>query len=76
MTFRLGVAAGAAAILSLPNPAAAQALTQRDVSLHMALTIAQTASQECEREHVRRRGRSCWPVARVPSGRQRKPAQQ
>ena len=47
MTFRLGVAAGAAAILSLPNPAAAQVLTQRDVSLRMALTIAQTASQEC-----------------------------
>ena len=47
MTFRLGVAAGAAAILSLPDSPAAQVLTQRDVSLRMALTIAETASQEC-----------------------------
>ena len=47
MTFRFGVAAGAAAILSLPESPAAQVLTQRDVSLRMALTIAETASQEC-----------------------------
>lgn len=47
MTFRFGAAAGVAAILSLPNSAATQVLTQRDVSLHMALAIAQTASQEC-----------------------------
>jgi hypothetical protein len=47
MTFRFGTAAGAAAILSLPNLVAAQTLTQRDVSLRMALTIAETASQEC-----------------------------
>jgi uncharacterized protein GlcG (DUF336 family) len=47
MTFRFGAAAGVAAILSLPNAAGAQVLTQRDVSLRMALTIAETASQEC-----------------------------
>ena len=48
MTFRFGAtAAGAAAILSLTTSAAAQVLTQRDVSLQLALTIAQTASHEC-----------------------------
>ena len=46
MTFRLAVAA-AAAILSVSSSASAQVLMHRDVSLHMALTIAQTALEEC-----------------------------
>ncbi|PYR32770.1 MAG: hypothetical protein DMF92_01030 [Acidobacteria bacterium] len=46
MLFRLaGVAA--AAILSVPSAPGAQVLMQRDVSLRMALTIAETAIAEC-----------------------------
>jgi uncharacterized protein GlcG (DUF336 family) len=32
-----------------PSPGVAQILTQRDVSLRMALTIAETAIAECEK---------------------------
>ena len=46
MTFRLAVAA-AAAILTASSSASAQVLMHRDVSLRMALTIAQTALEEC-----------------------------
>jgi uncharacterized protein GlcG (DUF336 family) len=37
----------AAAIVSIAGTTHAQVLTQRDVSLRMAVTIAETASQEC-----------------------------
>jgi uncharacterized protein GlcG (DUF336 family) len=46
MWLRLAAAA-AAAILSVPSVAGAQVLTQRDVSLRMALTIAEAALAEC-----------------------------
>lgn len=46
MSFRLAAAA-AAAMLSVPASLGAQVLMQRDVSLRMALTIAETASAEC-----------------------------
>ena len=46
MTFRFGAAA-AVAVLFLASASSAQVLTQRDVSLRMALTIAETASKEC-----------------------------
>jgi uncharacterized protein GlcG (DUF336 family) len=39
--------AAAAAIAAVTNVAAAQVLTQRDVSLRMALTIAETALAQC-----------------------------
>ena len=35
--------------VALPSPAAAQVLIQRDVSLHMALSIAEAAIAECEK---------------------------
>lgn len=47
MSSRLGAVAGLAAILALPCSAGAQVLMQRDVSLPMALAIAQAASAEC-----------------------------
>lgn len=47
MTLRRGSAAVAAAIVSIAGTTHAQVLTQRDVSLRMAVTIAETASQEC-----------------------------
>ena len=47
MTFRLAAIAAAAAILSVSSSGSAQVLTQRDVSLRMALTIAETALAEC-----------------------------
>ena len=46
MSFRLA-AATAAAILSVPSAPGAQVLMQRDVSLRMALTIAETAIADC-----------------------------
>ena len=46
MWLRLAAAA-AAAILSVPSDGGAQVLTQRDVSLRMALTIAEAALAEC-----------------------------
>jgi uncharacterized protein GlcG (DUF336 family) len=48
MSCRLSVVAiGVVAILSLASVPRAQVLTQRDVSLRMALTIAETALAEC-----------------------------
>jgi uncharacterized protein GlcG (DUF336 family) len=47
MSFRLAAAAAAAAMMALPGAASAQVLTQRDVSLRMALAIAEAAIAEC-----------------------------
>jgi uncharacterized protein GlcG (DUF336 family) len=47
MSFRLAAAATTAAMLSVPGSPAAQVLMQRDVSLRMALTIAETALAQC-----------------------------
>ena len=47
MPFRLAGVALAAALLVLPATADSQVLMQRDVSLRMALTIAETASAQC-----------------------------
>lgn len=47
MSLRLAIAVMTAAILSVPNISRAQVLTQRDVSLRMALTIAETALAQC-----------------------------
>jgi uncharacterized protein GlcG (DUF336 family) len=47
MSSRLGAVAALAAILAVPCSAGAQVLLQKDVSLRMALTIAETASAEC-----------------------------
>jgi uncharacterized protein GlcG (DUF336 family) len=47
MLGRSSAAAGVAAILAIPCPAGAQVLMQKDVSLPMALAIAQAASAEC-----------------------------
>jgi uncharacterized protein GlcG (DUF336 family) len=47
MAFRLAAVAAAAVILSMTSSPNAQVLTQRDVSLRMALTIAETALAEC-----------------------------
>jgi uncharacterized protein GlcG (DUF336 family) len=45
--WRTLIAATAAAVLSAPGFAGAQVLIERDVSLRMALTIAETALAEC-----------------------------
>lgn len=47
MPFRLVPAATLALLLTVPSPARAQVLMQRDVSLRMALTIAETALAAC-----------------------------
>jgi uncharacterized protein GlcG (DUF336 family) len=47
MSFRLTAAAAVAALMIAPGAAGAQVLTQHDVSLRMALTIAETALAEC-----------------------------
>jgi len=47
MSFRVVAVAGVATILAVPSSASAQVLMQRDVSLRMALTIAETAVAEC-----------------------------
>ena len=47
MSYRLSVAIGVVAFLSLASGPGAQVLTQRDVSLRMALTIAETALAQC-----------------------------
>ena len=47
MSLRLAVAVMTAAILSVPGSSRAQVLMQRDVSLRMALTIAEAALAEC-----------------------------
>jgi uncharacterized protein GlcG (DUF336 family) len=47
MSFRLAATAAFAAIIALPGSAGAQVLTERNVSVRMALTIAETALAEC-----------------------------
>ena len=47
MSFRLAAAAAVAAIIVVPGPAGAQVLTEKNVSVKMALTIAETALAEC-----------------------------
>src|ERR1700693_2124362 len=47
MPFRLATGATLAALLRVPSPGSAQVLMQRDVSLRMALTIAEAALAEC-----------------------------
>jgi uncharacterized protein GlcG (DUF336 family) len=47
MSFRFAAAVMFASLLMPPSPGGAQVLMERDVSLHMALTIAETASAEC-----------------------------
>lgn len=47
MLYRLAVSAALAALVAGSSSANAQVLMTRDVSLRMALTIAQTASAEC-----------------------------
>ena len=47
MSFRVLAVAGAVTILAIPTCASAQVLMQRDVSVKMALTIAETALAEC-----------------------------
>src|SRR5512134_1228561 len=47
MSLQSSVATGVVAILSLTSVGGAQVLTQRDVSLRMALTIAETALAQC-----------------------------
>ena len=47
MSFRLAAAVTAIVFLSVPSTAGAQVLMARDVSLRMALTIAEAALAEC-----------------------------
>lgn len=47
MLLRLATTAALATILIVPSPASAQVLMQRDVSLRMALTIAEAALAQC-----------------------------
>src|ERR1700682_4404014 len=47
MPFRLATGAAFAALLMIPSPGSAQVLMQRDVSLKMALTIAEAALAAC-----------------------------
>ena len=47
MPFRFATAATFALLLMYPSSGRAQILTERDVSLHMALTIAETALAQC-----------------------------
>src|SRR5258705_10203516 len=47
MSIRIGLAAGIVASFMLPAASNAQVLVQKDVSLRMALTIAEAAIAEC-----------------------------
>ena len=47
MSFRLAAAAALGVLMIVPTAASAQVLMQRDVSLQMALTIAEAALAEC-----------------------------
>src|SRR5580700_9097294 len=47
MSFRLAAAAAVAAIMAVPGAAAAQVLMEKNVSVKMALAIAETALAEC-----------------------------
>jgi uncharacterized protein GlcG (DUF336 family) len=47
MRFRLAAAIAFATLFLFPSPGSAQVLTEHDVSVRMALTIAQTALEQC-----------------------------
>jgi uncharacterized protein GlcG (DUF336 family) len=47
MSFRLAAVASVAAMMAVPGTAGAQALTEHNVSIKMAMTIAETALAEC-----------------------------
>jgi uncharacterized protein GlcG (DUF336 family) len=47
MSFRLATAAAVAAIIAVPGSAGAQVLMEKNISVRMALEIAQTALAEC-----------------------------
>jgi uncharacterized protein GlcG (DUF336 family) len=47
MSFRLAAAAAAAAIIAVPGSAGAQVLMEKNISVRMALAIAETALAEC-----------------------------
>jgi uncharacterized protein GlcG (DUF336 family) len=47
MSFRWIIRASVAALVAMPSLASAQVLMERNVSIHMALTIAETALAEC-----------------------------
>jgi len=47
MSFRLAAAAAVAALIVVPGSAGAQVLSEKNVSVRMALTIAETALAEC-----------------------------
>jgi uncharacterized protein GlcG (DUF336 family) len=47
MSFRLATAAAVAAIIAVPGSAGAQVLMEKNVSVKMALAIAETALAEC-----------------------------
>jgi uncharacterized protein GlcG (DUF336 family) len=47
MPVRLAAAAAVATLLALPGSAGAQVLMERNISIRMALTIAETAMSEC-----------------------------
>ena len=47
MSFRLAATAAVAAMIAVPACAGAQVLSEKNVSVRMALTIAQTALAEC-----------------------------
>ena len=51
MSIRLAAAAAVAAIIAVPATAGAQVLTEKNVSVRMALAIAETALAECG-DHV------------------------
>jgi uncharacterized protein GlcG (DUF336 family) len=51
MSFRLAAAAAVAAIIAAPGSTGAQVLTEKNVSIRMALTIAETALTQCG-DHV------------------------
>src|SRR4051812_1981046 len=47
MSFRLAAAAAAVAMLAVPSAAGAQVLMEKNISIKMAMTIAETALAEC-----------------------------
>ncbi|HXC33012.1 MAG TPA: heme-binding protein [Verrucomicrobiae bacterium] len=47
MSFRFATTVAIATLLVFPSSGSTQVLTERDVSLHMALTIAETALAQC-----------------------------
>jgi uncharacterized protein GlcG (DUF336 family) len=47
MSFRLAAAAAVAAMIAVPGSAGAQVLSEKNVSVRMALTIAETALADC-----------------------------